>query len=172
MTELTAKARYLRTAPRKMRAVADVVRGMKVIEALDQLRFIKKSASRPMAKLLRSALANAEHNFSLEKESLRIKRLNVDGGPVLKRYQPRAYGRAVPIRHRTSHVTVILEGKATPTPKKRKPPVTPEAGPKPEVSRETLKTAEKEQPEFKVQKKVGEERKPSFARRLFRRKSI
>lgn len=171
MTELIAKARYLRTAPRKMRAVADVVRGMKVTEALEQLRFTDKRASRPMSKLLRSALANAEHNFSLAKESLRIKKLNVDGGPILKRYQPRAYGRAVPIRHRTSHITVVLEGRAAPTPTRPKPAATP-PGPKPATPREPLKTAEKEQPEFKVQKKVGEERKPSFVRRLFRRKSV
>lgn len=171
MTEVAAKARYVRVAPRKMRAVADIVRGMKATDALNQLRFIGKSASRPIEKLLRSAVANAEHNFSLQKESLKVKKLSVDGGPVLKRYQPRAYGRAVPVRHRTSHITVVLEGRLAPKPKKEKT-LPPKSEVKPSISSEKPKMEDKKQPEFEVQKNVGKEQKRSFVRRFFRRKSV
>ena len=95
-------------SPRKVRLVADLVRGQKVPAALDQLSFTNKHAVKPLAKLLNSAVANATHNFELAKENLFIKELRVDDGPTLDRWMPRARGRATPIRKRTSHVSLIL----------------------------------------------------------------
>lgn len=95
-------------APRKVRLVADVVRGMEVNKALNQLRFIGKDARKPMQKLISSAIANAEHNFDLDKNNLFIKKITVDGGAVLKRWMPKAHGRATPIRKRSSHINLVL----------------------------------------------------------------
>ncbi|MBU0597314.1 50S ribosomal protein L22 [Patescibacteria group bacterium] len=108
--ETRAKLRYLRISPRKVRLVIGLIRGMKVAEATGQLEFSKKQAARPVLKLLQSAVANAIHNDFAKEESLIIKTAFVDGGPVLKRWKPRAFGRAGSIKKRTSHVTIILEG--------------------------------------------------------------
>lgn len=106
--EVIAKAKYIRMSPRKVRAVVSVIRGMEIPKALDQLRFLSKWAVRPVTKLINSAVANAENNFELKKENLFIKEIKVDKGPTLRRWKPRARGRAAPIRKRTSHITVIL----------------------------------------------------------------
>ncbi len=90
--------------------MVDVVRGMNAKEALAQLKFMARRPSGPIAKLLTSAIANAEHNFSLSPESLKIVLIKVDGGPVLKRFRPSSKGRAAPLAKKTSHVTVVLEG--------------------------------------------------------------
>jgi large subunit ribosomal protein L22 len=95
-------------SPRKVRLVAGLVRGLDVARAEAQLGLLNKAAALPVLKLLRSAIANAEHNNKLEKEGLFIKSITVDGGPMLKRWRPRAFGRAAPIRKRTSHITIIL----------------------------------------------------------------
>jgi len=115
---VTAKLRFLRTGPRKVRLVADLIRGRKVQRAIDALTLLNKHAARPVLKLLMSALANAKHNFKIEPEQLRIKAITVDGGPVLKRWMPRAHGRATPIRERTSHINLVLETLAVREPKK------------------------------------------------------
>jgi large subunit ribosomal protein L22 len=95
-------------SPRKVRLVIDVVRGMSVDAAIHQLTFNPKEAARPVLKLLRSAIANAEHNHGLDPKMLRIAKITADGGPVLHRWRARAHGRAAPIRKRTSHVQIIL----------------------------------------------------------------
>ncbi len=95
-------------SPRKVRLVAAVVRGKKVTPALDQLIFSPKWSSKPLAKLLKSAIANAKNNFGLKEDNLFIKTLTVDGGPTLKRWLPRAQGRATPLHKRTSHITITL----------------------------------------------------------------
>lgn len=107
--EVIAKARYVRMAPRKVRLVAGLVRGLDLAKAEAQLRFVNKAAATPVLKLIRSAAANAEHNFKLEPANLYIKTIMVDGGPVMDRWRARAFGRAAPIRKRTSHITVILD---------------------------------------------------------------
>jgi large subunit ribosomal protein L22 len=107
--EVKAKARYVRMSPRKVRLVINVVRGMNVKEAQTQLQFMKKAAAEPVLKLLNSAIANAEHNFELSKDGLRIKSITADGGPTLGRWRARAFGKAAPIRKRTSHISIILE---------------------------------------------------------------
>jgi large subunit ribosomal protein L22 len=106
--EVKASAKYIRMSPRKVRLVADVVRGLPTGKAIDQLRFINKKAALPMMKLVNSAVANATNNFELEEDNLYIKELRVDGGPTLDRWMPRARGRATPIRKRTSHISVVL----------------------------------------------------------------
>jgi large subunit ribosomal protein L22 len=111
VTEVKAFARYIHVSPRKLRLVADLVRKHQVDSALEQLRFSSKKASIPLAKAINSAIANAVHNHNLNKEDLYVKSLTIDGGPVMRRYAPRAQGRAFIERKRTSHINVVLEAK-------------------------------------------------------------
>lgn len=109
--EVKAKARYIRMSPRKVRLVIDVVRGLGVKEAHAQLSMMKKAAAEPVRKLLESALANATHNFNLNKDELYIKSITADGGPTLGRWRARAFGRAAPIRKRTTHISLTLDSR-------------------------------------------------------------
>jgi large subunit ribosomal protein L22 len=95
-------------SPRKVRLVVDAIRGMSVTAAETKLTFLPKLAATPVHKLLRSAIANADHNFHLKQEDLYIKTIVADGGPTLKRSRARAFGRAAPIRKRTTHITLVL----------------------------------------------------------------
>lgn len=106
--EVKASAKYIKISPRKLRLVADVIRGLGLEEAFSQLRLTNKKAADPLAKLLDSAQANAENNFELEKNNLFIKEIRVNEGPTLHRWMPRARGRATPIRKRTSHIEILL----------------------------------------------------------------
>lgn len=101
-------ARYIRIAPRKVRLVADLIRGKEVGEALAILRLTPRAASPVLEKVLNSAVANAEHNFDMNANNLSIAKIYVDEGPTLKRFRPRAQGRASRINKRTSHITIIL----------------------------------------------------------------
>lgn len=109
--EAKAVLKYLRVSPRKTRLVADLVRGKSVQKALDTLRFTNRAASLPIRKLIESAVANAENNHGLDVDILWVKEIVVDPGPSLKRFMPRAQGRAYMIRKRTSHVSVVLAEK-------------------------------------------------------------
>jgi large subunit ribosomal protein L22 len=103
-----AVARYIRLSPTKARLVADLIRGKSVAEALAILQYSPQHAARRLEKVLRSAIANAEHNHQVRSfEDLRVGAF-IDGGPAMKRIQPRAMGRAFHIRHRTSHITITL----------------------------------------------------------------
>jgi large subunit ribosomal protein L22 len=106
--EIKANVKHLRTSARKTRLVVDLVRGMPVEKALDQLKFVNKRVTGSVSKLINSAIANAENAFELSKDNLFIKEIRVDEGATLKRWMPRAHGRATPIRKRTSHVSVVL----------------------------------------------------------------
>jgi len=103
-----ATARYVRTAPRKVRVVADQIRGKGVEEARSLLQFNSRGASVPILKLLESAAANAENNHDLDPEEMEIVEISVDEGPTMRRYRPRARGRATPINKRTCHINVAL----------------------------------------------------------------
>ncbi len=104
-----ASLSYLRVAPRKVRLVADEVRGMPVGEALALLKFTSAAAAKPLAKLLRSAVANAEQKGGrVDVDALVVKTLNVDQGPKMRRFMPRAQGRAFRVEKKTSHVYVEL----------------------------------------------------------------
>ena len=107
--EARAQARYARVTPRKARRVVDLIRGMQAAEAQAVLRFAPQAASEPVYKVLSSAIANAEHNNKLDADTLFVSRAWVDEGPTLKRFRPRAQGRAYRIRKRTCHITVAVE---------------------------------------------------------------
>jgi ribosomal protein L22 len=106
-----AQAKYVRTSARKARLVCDHIRGKDVVEARAILAFTPRAAAKPWLKLLESAVANAEHNHELVGDDLRIAAVHADEGPTLKRYRPRAMGRATRIRKRTSHLTITLTPK-------------------------------------------------------------
>jgi large subunit ribosomal protein L22 len=106
-----AQVRYVRLTPMKARRVVDVIRGMKADEALTLLRFAPQAASEPVSKVLASAVANAENNKQLNPATLWVSEAYVDEGPTLKRFRPRAQGRAARIRKRTSHITVVVESR-------------------------------------------------------------
>jgi ribosomal protein L22 len=103
-----ASARYVRVAPRKARLIADQVRGMHIESARALLQFSPRGAAHPIHKLINSAAANAENNHDLIGDEMRIASITVDEGPTLRRFRPRAMGRATPINKRTSHIRVAL----------------------------------------------------------------
>jgi len=107
--EARAVAKNIRISPQKARLVADLVRGKPVDEALNTLTYMPKKAARIIKKVLESALANADQNMNLDVDSLYVKKIYVDKGPMLKRWKPRAMGRAYGIKHRLSHITVVLD---------------------------------------------------------------
>ena len=110
-----ARATYVRVTPMKARRIVDLIRGKGAQQSLAMLKFAPQAASEPVAKVLASAIANAENNFSLDPETLVVSRAHVDEGPTLKRFRPRAQGRAYRIRKRTSHITIEVESIEMPT---------------------------------------------------------
>lgn len=198
--EVKAKARFIRMSPRKTRLVTDLLKGLNVNEAITQLKFINKRAVEPVLKLIDSAIANATHNFNLEKNNLYIKEIRVDQGPTLKRWTPKAYGRVAPIRKKSSHISLILDevvakkakaGKKTP---KIAAPITYTQKPKEEeiVQPVSPKTKEAVQEEAKEEvsqeiidtRRLGKHReqqhldrlrvkeKRGVLKRIFRRKAV
>jgi large subunit ribosomal protein L22 len=103
-----ASSRYVRVAPRKARLVADQVRGLQIDRARALLRFSPRGAAQDIGKLIESAAANAENNHDLIADEMRVAEITVDEGPTLRRFRPRALGRATPINKRTSHIAVAL----------------------------------------------------------------
>jgi large subunit ribosomal protein L22 len=129
-----ARARFVRVSARKARLVLDQIRGKSVGEALATLEYTPRAAARLVEKVLRSAVANAEHNYQVRNlDDLRVVRAIADGGPMLKRIQPRAMGRAFGIKHRTSHLTIGVSDEtnggtprpAAPAPRPSAPPPEP-----------------------------------------------
>jgi large subunit ribosomal protein L22 len=116
--EARAQARYVRVTPMKARRVIDLIRGLPATEAQAVLQFAQQAASEPVGKVLDRAIANARNNLNLELSTLVVSAAYVDEGPTLKRFRPRAQGRAYRIRKRTSHITVILESPEPAAPKK------------------------------------------------------
>lgn len=108
--ETTTKLNSLQMSPRKVRLITDLIKGQPVQDALIQLALKPRLAALPVKKLLESAVANAQHNHFLDIHTLVVKNAFVDGGAVLKRFTPRAFGRTSAIHKRTSHVTIVLEG--------------------------------------------------------------
>ena len=108
--KVKASLNYLRISPRKIRLIASLISGMKVTDALREMEYLRKRGSEPVLKLLKSAVANAEHNFQLKKDDLVVSEAVVNQGPVLKRMMPRALGRSAQIRKRTSHLSIVLLG--------------------------------------------------------------
>ena len=161
--QVTAHLKSIRIAPRKVRSVAHMLRGLDAVAAKHQLRYLTRRSSHPLSKLLDSALANAQNNYGLVRENMRIKDMIVDGGSVLKRFEPKGFGSVSPIAKRTSHVTIVLEEKV--------PGMKAEKNVKKEMVEERKVATEKK---FETKKELGprEGRIKSFTRRFFRRKSI
>jgi len=172
--EIKAKLNYLRISPRKVRLAANLIKGMDVERAELELLHLTKRSSEPLLKLIKSAVANAQHNFRIDEEALYVKNVLVNEGPKLKRYRPRAFGRAAPIRKRTSHISLILDTK--------EPVREREKGAKKstlavrEAAPEEIKEEVDTRKERIVSPRGGEARlkqKPTgFVRKMFRRKAI
>lgn len=111
MQQAKATARTVRIAPRKVRLVVDLIRGKKIGEAVAILQLTQRAASPIVEKVLNSAIANAEHNYEMDVENLIVSEVFVDEGATLKRFRPRAQGRASAINKRTSHITVVVAEK-------------------------------------------------------------
>ncbi len=162
---VTAKLNYLRIAPRKVRLVADLIRGKKVKEAQNILAFTTKKAAPALQKLLKSALSNAENQFHLEDSNLYISRITVDEGPKLKRWMPRARGSASEIQKKTSHINLVLDAIKPTKVEKRK-----------RIEKKTMEI--KESTKIKKQRVKPEEKevtRPKFGKgikRVFRRKAF
>jgi large subunit ribosomal protein L22 len=129
--EVQAKAKWVRTSPRKVRLVAQTLRNLPVSEALVACSFMPKAAARDVAKVIRSAQANAENNFNLVKDDLVIKEIRVEAGPMLKRGQPRAMGRLFSIFKRTSHITAVVEDRPGVVKRRAALPRAPQPGSRP-----------------------------------------
>jgi len=176
--KILAKAKYIHISPKKIRLVIDVIRGMDVDEAKDQLKFIQKRACQSILKLLNSAIANAKHNFDLKKENLYIKEITVNQGPTNDRWMPRAFGRAAPIRKRTSHITIILNGKNINTLDKKNKNNNNEDKKNTAIQLETVKDKKTFTKDVSLMKKSGEKKgvnmrsKGNFKKKIFNRKSV
>jgi len=160
-----AKLSYLRISPRKVRLIADLIRGKSVVQAEQILNFAVKRAARDVLKLLKSAVASASHDFQLEGSNLYIAKITVDEGPKLKRWRPRARGSASEIQKKTAHITIMLDEI--------------DKGKKTAESREKIKPAfvktsagKAEKPKFEIQKEAPKPNTGTRLKRMFRRKAI
>ena len=153
-----AHARSLRIAPRKMRLVTNLVKDMRVGDAVTQLQFVNKKGAKMLQKLLQSAMANAENNFSLNRDNMFVKSITCDMGPVMKRSFPRARGSAFMIRRKLSHVNVVLEERNI-KPKKKRAPVVAKAVKPEKVEKNEPITDTGEKPEATIPTPPTEEPK-------------
>ncbi len=190
--QVSAKLKNLRTSPRKVRLVANFIKGLDVAEALYQLEAKVKKSNPTVKKLLESAISNAENNFGLDKDNLYVYSAKVGAGATLKRWMPRAFGRASTILKRTSWVEIILEERVEGKGRKTKEEMEKERQKRLEAKKKQEKEAKKEQSEKEeaskkegtvVEKNIdkskeigkvkkGGETKGSLASRIFRRKSM
>lgn len=187
--EIKASLNNLRISPRKARAVTNLIKGMSVPQAEAQLSFLVKKPAPLVLKLLKSAVANGKNNFEAKKENLYIQKILVEGGPSLKRWLPRAMGRATPLLKRTSSIRLVLS-ELTPTAKKAKKSAKPEVVKADETSPESERIKEKVE-QFDEQTKMkspapakpygasSQAKEKNFSRqtfgnikKMFRRKSI
>lgn len=160
-----AKLNYLRMAPRKVRLIANSMKGLPVNEAEAQLVMSPKKASEPLLKLLRSAIANSKQK-SLKLENLFVKELRVDQGPMLKRQMPRAMGRATMIQKKTSHVSLVLIEKDKPH-KTRFTIVKTER-----VKKKKDEVSQKNKPKSDEFKESKKKEKQGFVKKMFSRKAV
>jgi len=181
--ETKAQLHYLRIAPRKVRLVASLIRRKRVPEAKRILQFTIQKSSDPLLKLLNSAIANAKNNLQLSEDNLYIRTITVDGGPIHKRFRPRARGSAYEIKKRTSHVTLVLEEIKETKKKKAAKKVTKTSilPADKQPAREPQEPAQDQEKEIAKQEKYPklkpetEKPKPTITRgikRFFRRKSF
>jgi large subunit ribosomal protein L22 len=180
--KVSTKLNNLRISPRKVRLVCNAIKGKDTGEALIDLGNLVRGSSLAIEKLIKSAIANAENNFGLDRENLYIFDAQVGEGPKYKRWMPRAYGRATPILKRTSNLTIILEERVEGKNRKTKEQMEKEKKAREEEKKKMEKELEKEQQEQKKEAPVPEvkaekekerkkESKGGWMRRFFRRKS-
>lgn len=169
---ITVKLRNLRIAPRKVRLVADLIRGKGAVEAQTALSFTTKKAARPTLKLLNSAVAAASNNFQLEAASLYISKITVDEGAKYKRWLPRARGQASEIQKKTSHITIVLdEVKGAPKKVKRVKKVQKiEKAPVPSLQED--KKPKIKTPKPRIEKEMPRPETKKGIRRVFKRKAF
>ena len=184
MTQIKAELNNLRISPRKVRAVAYMLKGLDADSAQAQLKYLVRRPAKPFEKLLGSAIANAKHNFGLNKEFLYIKEIIVGEGVKLKRYKPKGFGMTMPIQKKTSHVRIILDELSEEEKKKKEAILAKlpkfekidelKTGKKTEEKKKESKIETKPKAEKEIQRGVkkpfGEIR--SLGRKIFRRKSI
>lgn len=162
----TVKLNYLRMTPRKVRSVADLIKGLPVDEAEAQLLSQRRRAAAPILKLLRSAVANIKNNKHMNSEKFYVESLRVDQGTMLKRYLPRARGTATPIQKKGSHITMVLSENPDLKPPRFKIVVPKKVKLPPGEEKPAKK---KKAP--KEEKAVAEPKSPGFFKRMFSRKS-
>ena len=168
--QVSAKLRNLHIAPRKVRLVADQVRGKKAEQASTILNFTTKRAALPLLKLLKQAMANAKNNFQMDPNNFFVFKIAVDEGPKQKRWMPRARGQAYEIQKKTSHITLILEEIVKSKGKVRKAKVGKGKGD--EVKEEEEKIFKTEKPKFKPEIKAQKPKVATGKNKIFRRKSV
>lgn len=173
----TARLRYLRIAPRKVRLVVDIIRGKSVEKAQNILSFTTKKAARPILKLLKSASASAINNFQASESNLYISQIFVDEGPKYKRWRARARGRAAEIQKKTSHITIILEeiDKRAPKVKDKKVKKVKQISKEKKIREkkdEAEKPKEGEKPKFKPKLEIKRPKASRGLKRIFRRKAF
>ncbi len=171
--EVKASLKHLRISPRKARLVAGLVRGSEVNKAINQLKFLNKKSAHPILKLLNSAVANAVNNYDLDKNNLIIKEIRIEDGKTLKRWMPRAHGRATVIRKRMCHVYIILS-EIVSSGKKEAKKVEVEAPVKLEELGQKNKSDKKDgldKSDKIVDEKASKASNQSFAGKVFRRKA-
>ncbi len=161
---IISKLKYLRIAPRKVRLVADLIRRKKTKEAQTILDFITKGAAKPLAKLLKTAIADARHNFQLDPSNLYISKITVDEGPKYKRWKARSRGMAAPIQKKTSHITLVLSEISSEGKKVKKIKEIRKQEPKKEIERPKFK------PQQELEKPIPKGAK--ILKRFFRRKAF
>ncbi len=170
--EVKAVEKFIRISPKKARPVADLVRGQKAMESLTLLRFTPKKGAKIIYKAVKSAVSNAENNFSLKSDDLIIKSISIDGGPSLKRFRPVSKGMGHRILKRTSHITVVVSDQKTTSKTSKKATV---AKPQPKVEEKKVTTEEEthkmeiEKPEFVKKDKAAP--RVDVKNTMFRRKT-
>ena len=169
MVNITAKLRYLRISPRKVRLIADLIRGKKIEEAQNILNFTIKKASLPLLKLLKQAKANAKNNFQLSESNLFITKILVDEGPKYKRWRARSHGKANEIQKKTSHITIVLDELVKGTSDKVKKIKKVE---KPVKVKKIEKTTKVEKPKQKPEMEIKKPKIERGLKRIFRRKAF
>lgn len=161
--QVIAKLKDLRIAPRKLRLVADLIRGQDALLAKTKLSFLIKKGSKPFLKLLESALANARNNFQLDEKDLYLAKVLVDEGRKLKRWRPRARGQAFPIQKKTSHLLIVLEPKKGASLKRLE---------KIETKKEVRERAKIVRPKTKPETEALKPKSVSGFKKVFRRKAF
>ena len=170
--EVRAAAKWLRITPRKARLVVEHIRGRSVPEARTMLAFSERAAAREIDKLLRSAVANAEANHNLIGDDLVVKTVYVDVGPTIKRWRPRARGRAAQIRKRMCHITITLGPATTATVTRAPEPEAPaEEKPKPKRAPRRKAATKEAAPEAKAETKPEAEKKPAAKKPAARKRA-